>query len=432
MKNKTQICIIGLGYVGLPLAVAFSKVLNVIGYDKSTSRVNNLQKYIDETHEVSKRDLIESKNLTFTSDLSKIKCCDIYIICVPTPINDSKTPDLGPLKSASRMVGLKIQKGNIVIYESTVYPGCTEQECVPILEEVSGLKYNQDFFCGYSPERINPGDSNRKIEDIIKVTSGSNVDTANRVDDIYSLIIKAGTYKAPSIQVAEAAKVIENIQRDVNIALINELSLLFDKLNLDTKSILDAASTKWNFLDFRPGLVGGHCIGVDPYYLEYRARKVGFHTQLISASRRINDSMAEYVSFKLIKRLLKFSVDLKSSKILIMGISFKENCPDIRNSKIFDVIKILDKFVGQIDIYDPFVNKKELKIKKGFDVTKNFISIEKKILTMDYKYDAIIVAVKHSCFKDIKIKRLRSICNPKGQIFDLKGTYTSKEVDIEI
>ena len=343
MVNE-NVCIIGLGYVGLPLAVEFGKIRSTIGFDISSERISELNKAYDRTLEVTKEDLMNASKLEFTSELTQIKDANIYIVTVPTPIDSSKKPDLSPLIAASEMVGKYLEKDNIVIYESTVYPGVTEEVCVPVLEANSKLKFNKDFYCGYSPERINPGDKVHTLTNITKVTSGSTPDVAEKVDKLYKEIIKAGTYKASSIKVAEAAKVIENSQRDINIAFVNELSLIFEKMQIDTLEVLEAASTKWNFLPFKPGLVGGHCIGVDPYYLTHKAEILGYHPEVILAGRRINDNMGIVVANQVVKNLVKKGISISGSKVLILGITFKENCPDIRNSKVIDVIRELESF----------------------------------------------------------------------------------------
>lgn len=413
-----QIIVVGLGYVGLPLAVELAKKFKVIGYDVNSTRINELKSSLDKTKEVSSEELKNSK-LIFTDDIKLISSKDIYIVTVPTPIDDSNHPDLRPIESASRTVGKSISKGTVVIYESTVYPGTTEEFCVPILEKESGLKHNQDFFTGYSPERINPGDKERRVSDIIKVTSGSTPDVADFVDLLYSQIITAGTYKASSIKVAEAAKVIENTQRDLNIAFVNELAILFDKMNLDTSEVLKAAGTKWNFLQFKPGLVGGHCIGVDPYYLTYKAQILGYHPEIILAGRRLNDNMSSFVVEKLIKYLIKENVQILKSNILILGASFKENCPDVRNSKVFDVISKLADYGCSIDLYDPVVDPNEVKHEYGINLIKK----------IDQKYDAIVLAVAHNAFLEIDLKNIKK---DKSIVFDLKSFLPKELVDLRL
>lgn len=396
--NNT-IAIIGLGYVGLPLAVEFSKKYKVIGFDISRQRVNELKNAHDKTLEVSKEELQNAitNKILFTCKEEELKQANIYIVTVPTPIDKNKQPDLTPLLKASQTIGGVLKKDDIVIYESTVYPGATEEDCVPVLEEVSGLKFNKDFFCGYSPERINPGDKEHTVSKILKVTSGSTPKIAKKVDELYKSVITAGTYKAKSIKVAEAAKVIENTQRDINIAFINELAMIFNKMNIDTKAVLEAAKTKWNFLPFSPGLVGGHCIGVDPYYLTHKAGELGFHPEMILAGRRINDNMGQYVASQIIKLMIKNKITILNSKVLMLGITFKENCPDIRNSKVIDVIDELKEFGCKVDVCDPWVDKEEVKSVYGLHV--------KDIKRLHVKgYDAVVLAVAHDEFKDLDIK----------------------------
>jgi UDP-N-acetyl-D-galactosamine dehydrogenase len=406
LNKNTRICIIGLGYVGLPLALAFEKYFNVIGFDINNSRIKELKKKNDVTREVSKNDLLKAKSIFFTSNEKDIKKIDIFIVTVPTPIYKNKSPDLSILKNACYLVGKKIIKNNIVIFESTVFPGATEEICMPIVERVSKLKFNVDFFCGYSPERINPGQTRYKLENIVKITSGSNNKTLNLVDNLYKKIIKVGTYKAQSIKIAEAAKVIENTQRDLNIALVNELSILFDKLNIDTNKVLQAASTKWNFANFKPGLVGGHCIGVDPYYLTYKSKKEGYNPKVILAGRKVNDEMSLYVANKAIKFLKKIK-KTKNKKVLIMGFAFKENCRDVRNTKVYDLYIHLVKKGLEVDIYDPVVDPKE--VKKYYQ-----INLSKKIFKK--KYSLIIIAVGHNIFKKINNNFFS-----EALLFDLKS-----------
>ena len=422
MIKDIEIAVIGLGYVGLPLAIEFSKNYPTIGYDISSKRVNELLKADDKTLELKKNE-IESSNISFTDDISNIKGCNVYIITVPTPIDDHKNPDLSPILNASKFVGKILNKGDIIIYESTVYPGVTEDECVPVLENNSKLKYNLDFFVGYSPERINPGDKNHSIRNILKVVSGSNEDSLNFIDKLYSSIIDAGTYKASSIKVAEAAKVIENTQRDLNIGLINELALIFNKLDIDTEEVLKAAETKWNFLSFRPGLVGGHCIGVDPYYLTHKAESVGYRPEIILSSRRLNDSMGEYVATRLIKFMHKVGIKTHDSSILILGLTFKENCPDIRNSKVISIIEELKDYGANIDCYDPWIDRDS--IKKEFDIKT--ISYPKK-----RTYDAVIIAVAHEKFKELGIKNIRNFGKKESVIFDLKYLFNKHETDLRL
>ena len=411
MKN-IKIAVIGLGYVGLPVSVSFSKKYEVIGYDIDIKRINQLNNYNDNTLEITPEKLEQAlkNNLLITNLASDISDCNIYIITVPTPINIDKTPDLKALLSASKLVGSFLSKDDIVIYESTVFPGCTEDECVPILEKNSNLKYNQDFFCGYSPERINPGDKNHTIDKIIKVTSGSTKDVATIVDKLYSSVIDAGTFKATSIKVAEAAKVIENAQRDINIAFINELAKIFSLLNIDTNDVLDAASTKWNFLNFRPGLVGGHCIGVDPYYLADKSKKVGYNPQIILAGRKVNDEMGSFIADEVINLLMKQQKVLEDSKVLLMGITFKENCPDYRNTRVIDIINRLKKSGLEPDIFDPWI--KDDSFEKAQDIT-----ISSKM--PNKKYDAIILAVGHEVFNKIDLLKYKK--DKESIVYDVKG-----------
>ena len=397
MKDNKKICVVGLGYVGLPLAVEFGKYYETLGYDIDESRIKELKDYEDRTMEVSSEEIQQSTSLKLTSKKETLSKYNVYIITVPTPINKNKEPDLSFIKDSTSTVGSFLSVGDIVIYESTVFPGLTEEICVPILEEVSGLKFNLDFFCGYSPERINPGDKNHKLSSIVKLTSGSNPQTAELVDNLYKKIIKAGTYKAESIKVAEAAKVIENTQRDLNIALINELSQIFNRLDIDTEAVLKAAETKWNFMPFRPGLVGGHCIGVDPYYLTFKAEELDFKPEVILAGRGINDSMSNYVSLKAIEMLKENEIDPSKSQILIMGLSFKENCPDIRNTKISDLVNQLQGKVSQIDIFDPCVDK---------NLAKKELDIELIEYPQEASYDLLILAVPHKEFIEMGIIKI--------------------------
>ena len=389
--NKKKICIIGLGYVGLPLAIAFAEKFHVVGYDIDISRINDLKNTNDKTFEVADELLkaVES-NITYTSDIENIKKCNIYIITVPTPIDKLNRPDLNPLLKSSKIVGSVLKKNDIVIYESTVYPGVTREVCVPEIEKSSGLVFNKDFFCGYSPERISPGEKERTVTKIPKVTSGSTDKIANQVDQLYKQIITAGTYLAPSIEVAEASKAIENIQRDVNIALVNELALVFDQLGIDTNEVIEAAATKWNFIKFYPGLVGGHCIGVDPYYLTFKAQEMGYKPNLILSARYINNGMSKFIAHKTKEEIIKVGKDINDSKILILGFTFKENCPDTRNTRVIDIINELNEFGSDVDVYDPWINSKHI-VKKQ--------KIIKDPLKSNKKYDAIIVAVSHKQFK---------------------------------
>lgn len=403
--------VVGLGYVGLPLAIELSRKFSVVGYDISQKRISELRDGIDRTREVESHEL-KSTKMFLTHDEAKLADCDFFIITVPTPITVSKQPDLVPLISATKTVAKFIDEGAVVVYESTVYPGCTEEICVPLLEQGSGLKYNVNFFCGYSPERINPGDKERSITKIKKVTSGSTPEAAAKVDSVYSAIIEAGTYKASSIKVAEAAKVIENTQRDINIAFINELSIIFSKLNLDTREVLQAASTKWNFLNFYPGLVGGHCIGVDPYYLTHKAESLGYHPEVILSGRRINDGMGAHVANQTIKYMSRKNMCISDSKVLVLGVTFKENCPDVRNSKVIDVINELKDFGCKVDVYDPVALKEE--VEHEYSIRPIDLDVAKVV----DEYDAFIIAVGHSVFKDLpwgEIDRSRKV------IFDVKG-----------
>ena len=412
-----RLAIIGLGYVGLPLAVEFGKKYDTIGFDINAKRIEELKQGIDRTLEISPEELKEAKNLSFTTSIEDIKDATIYIVTVPTPIDEHKNPDLTPLIMASRTVGRVLKKGDIVIYESTVFPGCTEEVCVPELERESGLKFNEDFFCGYSPERINPGDKKHRLPNIKKVTSGSTPEIAKKVDELYKSIITAGTHLAPSIKVAEAAKVIENAQRDINIAFVNELALIFDKLNIDTLDVLEAAGTKWNFLPFRPGLVGGHCIGVDPYYLAYKAKEVGYHPQIILAGRRTNDEMGVFVANKVVKLLIHKGHKVKGSKALVLGITFKENCPDIRNSRVIDVINELKDFGIDVDVYDPWADKEEVRREYDLELLQQEPSFK--------NYDSIILAVAHEQFKELDYSAI-----PKTSVvFDIKGVLPKSVAD---
>jgi UDP-N-acetyl-D-glucosamine/UDP-N-acetyl-D-galactosamine dehydrogenase len=403
-----QIGVIGLGYVGLPLAVEFGKKLPVIGFDINEERISELKKGHDRTREVEEDELRNSTHLRFTVDINELKEVNYFIVTVPTPVDEFKTPDLRPLQSASRTVGKVLKKNDIVIYESTVYPGCTEEICVPVLEKESGLKFNVDFFCGYSPERINPGDKVHRVTTIKKITSGSTPEVADKVDELYKQIITAGTHKASSIKIAEAAKVIENSQRDINIAFVNELALIFERIGIDTHEVLEAAGTKWNFLPFKPGLVGGHCIGVDPYYLTYKADSLGYHPQVILSGRRINDNMGLYIANSVIKLMAQNDLPINNGKVLILGITFKENCPDIRNSKVVDVIRELKSFGTAVDIYDPQADAAEFCHEYGLSL----------IPRLEKKYHAIILAVSHDEFATLDIKGLQE---PNAVVYDVKG-----------
>ena len=418
-----KLAVIGLGYVGLPLALEFSKKRKVIGFDTQEKRIKDLQSGIDKNLEVTKKELYEAKKLSITNDIQKLKTTNCYIVAVPTPIDKNKIPDLKLLFLASETVGKILKKGDIVIYESTVYPGCVEEDCVPILEKCSGLKFNIDFFCGYSPERINPGDKEHRIANIKKITSGSTVEIADLVDELYREIITVGTHKAPSIKVAEAAKVIENTQRDLNIALINELALIFNKLGIDTEEVLKAAGTKWNFLPFRPGLVGGHCIGVDPYYLTYKAQAVGYNPEIILAGRSLNDSMAAYVASQLVKELMKKRVQVDGARVLILGLAFKENCPDIRNTKVIDIIAELKEYGVVVDCFDPWVNgseaQREYNVKPISELVEN-------------TYDGIVLAVAHADFLNLGVNAIRSYGKDSHVLYDLKYVFSAAETDLRL
>lgn len=405
-----KIAIIGLGYVGLPLAVEFGKKLDVIGFDVNKTRINELANLKDRTLEVTSNELAEAKHLTYSHNIEDLKSCDTYIVTVPTPIDGYNKPDLTPLQKASEMIGQVLAKGDTVIYESTVFPGCTEEVCVPILEKESGLVFNQDFYCGYSPERINPGDKEHRLPTIKKVTSGSTPEMAEKIDQLYQSIITAGTHKASSIKVAEAAKVIENSQRDLNIAFVNELALIFDRIGIDTQEVLEAAGTKWNFLGFRPGLVGGHCIGVDPYYLTHKAEGVGYNPQVILAGRRINDNMGIFIANKVIKLMAKNDNPINNGRVLVLGITFKENCPDIRNSRVIDVIEELGSFGLNVEVYDPHADAEEVKHEYNIDLIDQPSGV----------YNAIILAVGHNEFKAFDLSKHK---NDKSITYDVKGFF---------
>ncbi len=409
------IAIIGLGYVGLPLAVEFGKKRRVTGFDINRERIDELKKGIDRTHEVDSEELKSADQLIFTTDVHELRSATCFIITVPTPVDEFKTPDLTPLQSASRIVGGVLKQGDIVIYESTVYPGCTEEVCVPVLEKESGLKFNEGFFCGYSPERINPGDKLHRVTTIKKVTSGSTPEIAEVVDRLYKEIVVAGTHKASSMKVAEAAKVIENSQRDINIAFVNELALIFSRMNIDTREVLEAAGSKWNFLPFQPGLVGGHCIGVDPYYLTYKADSLGYHPQVILAGRRINDNMGIYIANSVIKLMAQHEIPIHKTDILMLGITFKENCPDIRNSRVVDVINELRTFGATVDVFDPQADADEVRHEYGFEL----------IGRPTKKYSAVVLAVGHAEFASLDLKELRK---ENSIVYDVKGFYPKDKV----
>ena len=424
IKSKDiKLAIIGLGYVGLPLALEFAKKKIVIGFDNNKKRIEELNSGIDKNLEFNKEILQNSKNVNFTNSTNDLKSANCYIVTVPTPINEFKKPNLKPLIIASEMIGKLIKKRDLVIYESTVYPGCIEDVCVPILEENSQLKFNQDFYCGYSPERINPGDKDHTISKIKKITSGSTPEIADLIDDLYNEIITVGTHKARSIKVAEAAKVIENTQRDLNIALVNELSIIFNKMNIDTNAVLDAAGSKWNFLPFKPGLVGGHCIGVDPYYLTFKAESIGYQPKIILAGRKLNDNMGTYVASQLIKKMEKKNIQIKGSKILIMGLTFKENCADLRNSGIYNVIKELKKSECNLDLQDPWAGEEE--IKKIYDIYPTSKPNQNI-------YDAVLIGVAHNQFKTLGLYSIKNFCKKNHVIYDLKNLFNSNQVDLKL
>ena len=419
LKNL-RIGVVGLGYVGLPLAVEFGKRYKTVGFDVKAARIKELSAGRDSTLETNRKELKEATKLSFTSSVKDLKSCRVFIVTVPTPIDEFKRPDLTPLVKASESLGTVLKKGDIVVYESTVYPGCTEEVCVPILERVSGLKFNKDFFAGYSPERINPGDKQHRLPTIRKVTSGSTPEVAEFVDQLYGSIITAGTYKASSLKVAEAAKVIENTQRDINIALINELALIFNRLGIDTEEVLLAAGTKWNFLPFRPGLVGGHCIGVDPYYLTHKAQEIGYHPEMILAGRRLNDNMALYVASEVLKLMTGKRIHIKGSRILVLGLTFKENCPDLRNSKVIDIIRELEKYGAKVDVYDPWIDRKE---------ALHEYKVRPLAKLGRTRYDATVLAVGHQQFKDLGIRAVRRLLKPKSVVYDIKNVFRRKDVD---
>ena len=411
--SDVKLSIIGLGYVGLPLAVEFGKIRSVLGFDINLKRIAQLKKGCDLTQETEPEELQAATHLTFSSNSDDLRACNCFIVTVPTPIDRYKRPDLGPLIKASEFVGKVLKVGDIVIYESTVYPGCTEEDCVPVLEKFSGLKFNRDFFCGYSPERINPGDKTHRLPNIQKITSGSTPEVADLVDQIYLQIITAGTHKANSIKVAEAAKVIENTQRDVNIALINELALIFSKMGIDTEAVLKAAGTKWNFLPFRPGLVGGHCIGVDPYYLTHKAQEVGYHPEVILAGRRINDRMASHVADETVKLMLRKGLPVLGSKVLVLGLTFKENCPDVRNTKVVDIVKALRGYNTLVDVYDPWIDVQEAELEYGLQCLKK--------TPPQGKYDVIILAVGHKQFVELGESGIKAWGQPGAVLYDVKS-----------
>lgn len=423
MDRQPTICVVGQGYVGLPLAVEFGKQYPTIGFDIKQARIRELQDGKDSTLECSTEELAEATQLSFTDQVEDIRDANVYIVTVPTPIDRYKTPNLTPLIKASEMLGKVVKKGDYVIYESTVYPGATEEDCIPLIEQTSGLKLNVDFFAGYSPERINPGDKEHRVTNILKVTSGSTPEAADYIDQLYASIITAGTHKASSIRVAEAAKVIENTQRDVNIALVNELSLIFDKMGIDTLEVLEAAGTKWNFLPFRPGLVGGHCIGVDPYYLTHKAQSIGYHPEMILSGRRINDNMAEHIAEKVLRLMTRKKIQVVDANILVMGLTFKENCPDIRNTKVIDVIHELQSFHANVEVYDPWAEAEEVKQEYDLNLTTQL---------QDGRYDAIVLCVGHDQIKQMGPERIHALGKSAHVIFDVKHILPKQDVDARL
>ena len=419
--DSLHVGIIGLGYVGLPLAVEFGKQLPTVGFDINAARIAELREGRDHTLEVDGEELRSAAHLRFSTDLADLEAVNVYVVTVPTPIDQARRPDFGPLLSASRTVGKTLRKGDIVVFESTVYPGATEEVCVPVIERESGLKYNVDFFCGYSPERINPGDKQHRLPDIVKVTSGSTPEIADKVDALYRRIIRAGTHKASSIRVAEAAKVIENTQRDLNIALMNELAKIFARLGIDTLEVLEAAGTKWNFLPFRPGLVGGHCIGVDPYYLTHKAQEIGYHPEVILAGRRTNDGMGPHVAHRVVKLMSQKGLHLVGARVLVLGLAFKENCPDVRNTRVTDVVAELAGFGMQVDVHDPWVSADEAKHEYGLELLRDAPKAG--------AYDAVVLAVAHREFKALGAEAIRGFCKPGGVLFDVKSTLPAGSAD---
>lgn len=423
MVRNEIVAIIGLGYVGLPLAVEFGKKLPVIGFDINQARIDELRDGQDHTLEVETAELARANQLVFTANIDDLKAANVFIVTVPTPIDEHRQPDMTPLIKASQTIGRVLKKGDIVIYESTVYPGATEEVCVPVLEQVSGLEFNLDFFAGYSPERINPGDKQHRVTNIKKVTSGSTPEVAKLIDGLYRRIVTVGTHKASSIKVAEAAKVIENTQRDLNIALINELAVIFNKLNIDTEEVLLAAGTKWNFLPFRPGLVGGHCIGVDPYYLTHKAQAIGYYPEVILAGRRINDNMGKYVVGRLVKQMIQSSIQVFGAKVLVLGLTFKENCPDIRNTKVVDILAELKEYGMQADVFDPWVDAAEAHKEYKLEIVSELCNRQ---------YDAAVIAVAHREFTQLGIQGIRDTLRPDGIVYDLKYVFGRDEVDIRL
>jgi UDP-N-acetyl-D-glucosamine/UDP-N-acetyl-D-galactosamine dehydrogenase len=421
--QNARIAVLGLGYVGLPLAVAFGGRWPTIGFDINQARIDELRRGEDHTLEVDPDELAAADKLTYSSDAADLADCNVFVVTVPTPIDDAKRPDLGALLRASETVGRALKRGDVVIYESTVYPGATEEDCVPVLERVSGLKFNADFFAGYSPERANPGDREHRLATIMKVTSGSTPEVAEFVDGLYRTVVHAGTHKAPSIKVAEAAKVIENTQRDLNIALVNELAIIFNCLGIDTQAVLEAAGTKWNFLPFRPGLVGGHCIGVDPYYLTHKAEQAGYHPEVILAGRRINDGMGQHVVAELVRAMIRKSIDMRQARVLILGLAFKENCPDLRNTRVVDIVRELQGYGVATDIHDPWVEPEEARQEYGVALTAR---------PNPGEYDAVIVAVAHRQFRQMGATGLRALCREGGLIYDLKYVLPADAADLRL
>lgn len=423
VEDDVRIGVVGLGYVGLPLSVEFAKHFPVVGFDTDPKRIQRLSEGFDDTLEVGSNELLLAKGLSFSSDIRALRECNFFIVAVPTPVNEFMQPDLGPLKKASLSIASNLKRGDIVVYESTVYPGATEEECVPILESTTGLVINRDFYVGYSPERVNPSDKSMKLPDIVKVTSGSTLASAEFIDGIYRKIINAGTFLAPSIKVAEAAKVIENTQRDLNIALVNELAIIFDRLGIDTQSVLEAAGTKWNFLPFKPGLVGGHCIGVDPYYLTHKAQSTGYYPQVILAGRRLNEGMGVFVAEKLVRHMAQEAISLHNARILIMGLTFKENCPDLRNTRVLDVIRGLEKYRCKIEVYDPWVTNQSAVEELGVNLVTSL---------HDGAYDVLLLAVPHDVFLAEPRANFEKLCKPKHIIFDLKAMLPRLSKDIRL
>ncbi|MFV1591088.1 Vi polysaccharide biosynthesis UDP-N-acetylglucosamine C-6 dehydrogenase TviB [Phaeobacter sp. JH20_36] len=423
MSGTERICVIGLGYVGLPLAVEFGRSRPVVGFDISDDRIAALRAGQDNTREISAEALAAASHLTLTSDPAEIADCTIFIVTVPTPIDSSRRPDLTPLLRASETVGGVLKPGDLVIYESTVYPGATEEDCVPVLERVSGLTFNRDFFAGYSPERINPGDKTRRLPDIVKVTSGSTPEIAARVDALYREIVTAGTHQAESIRVAEAAKVIENSQRDINIALINELAKIFNRMDIDTEAVLRAAGTKWNFLNFRPGLVGGHCIGVDPYYLTHKAEQLGYHPEILLAGRRLNDGMGAYVASQMVKSMLKRKMAIADARVLVMGLTFKENCPDLRNTRVIDVVRCLEEYGLTVDVHDPHADPDEARQEYGVNLVTT---------PQPGAYDGLVLAVAHQEFRDMGAAQIRALGRDHALLYDLKYVLTPDQSDLRL